>query len=317
MNKVLVTGATGFLGRHLCKELRRIGFDVWESNSKQNSLLNDADVLDGEIICTLPLRSSGFVRPKFDYIFHLAAVTKAGDYCLHHSGDQWLTNQRINTNILEYWKKYQPQAKMIAMGTSCSYSPGKLMEEENYLWGQPEESLYTYAMTKRMLLIGLQALEKQYGLKWLYFVPSTLFGANFEMSDNHFIFDLIRKIHDGSKYDVPVELWGHGYQKRELVDVEDVCRIMTYDKILALENEIINLTTGIDYTIRDFAYMVSYEYQYDSKKIRYDESKYVGVEQKKLSDKKLKSLVGDEMTPFAFTLWRAIQYYNRKREENG
>ena len=47
---------------------------------------------------------------KFDYIFHLAAVTKAGDYCLKHKGDQWISNQTINTNILTYWKEKQKQA---------------------------------------------------------------------------------------------------------------------------------------------------------------------------------------------------------------
>jgi len=34
-------------------------------------------------------------------------------------------------------------------------------------WRQPIESLYTYAMTKRMLYQGARALNKQYGLKYL------------------------------------------------------------------------------------------------------------------------------------------------------
>ena len=69
----------------------------------------------------------------FDYIFHLAARTKAGDYTLYHKGDQWMNNQLINTNILCYWKEFQPQAKMVAFGTSCSYSPEYTnLIEENY-----------------------------------------------------------------------------------------------------------------------------------------------------------------------------------------
>ena len=43
------------------------------------------------------------------------------------------------------------QAKLIAMGTSCSYAPDRELVEENYLEGQPIDSLFTYAMTKRML----------------------------------------------------------------------------------------------------------------------------------------------------------------------
>ena len=171
----LVTGATGFLGRHLRLYLNARCHSVTISNTKVNSLDN--------------IENLKKINKKFDYIFHLAAVTKAGDYCLKYPGDQWISNQKINTNILDYWKNYQPQAKIICMGTSCSYSPELPMSEENYLKGEPDQGLYTYAMTKRMLLTGLQSIGKQYGLKWLYFIPSTLYGPDFELDDNHFIFD--------------------------------------------------------------------------------------------------------------------------------
>ena len=90
----LVTGATGFLGRHLTKVLHSRDFkrvtgytglmEVTISNSKTNSLDR--------------LENLTHLKEKFDYIFHLAAVTKAGDYCLTHQGDQWISNQKINTN---------------------------------------------------------------------------------------------------------------------------------------------------------------------------------------------------------------------------
>ena len=108
--KVLVTGATGFLGRHLTPKLNNLGWDIHVSNTKTANL-NDINNLNV------------FNDIKFDYIFHLAAVTKAGDYCLKHPGDQWIKNQIINTNILAYWAQSQPQAKMVCMGTSCSYRP--------------------------------------------------------------------------------------------------------------------------------------------------------------------------------------------------
>ena len=162
MKNCLVTGATGFLGSHLTRKLEELGFKVYISNTRTANLMKVENLYIYNNI-------------QFDYIFHLAAVTKAGDYCMHHQGDQWLSNQALNTNILQYWKEHQPQAKMVCMGTSCSYSPGVPMSEENYLIGEPEPSLYTYAMTKRMLLIGLQSLQQQYDLEWVYFIPSTLF----------------------------------------------------------------------------------------------------------------------------------------------
>ena len=236
MKKALVTGATGFLGRHLCSRLRSSGFELYISNTKVANLDNieNLRIYDGI---------------SFDYIFHLAAITKAGDYALTHSGEQWLNNQTINTNILTYWKKFQPQAKMICMGTSCSYMPGIQMKEGNYLIGEPEESLYTYAMTKRMLLVGLQSLSKQYGLKWLYFIPSTLYGPNFELDDNHFIFDFIRNCYIAKYNNGQFTIWGDGEQKRELVYIDDAVEAIV--KLRDNNNEIFNLGSGEDYSIND------------------------------------------------------------------
>ena len=181
-NKVLVTGATGYLGKHLTKRLKQLKYEVFISNTK---IANLHDIDNLKIYDDI----------KFDYIFHLAAKTKAGDYCLYHKGEQWIENQIINTNILRYWQEKQPQAKMVAMGTSCSYSPEYVhdMKETNYLLGEPDQGLYTYAMTKRMLLIGLRSLSEQYDLKYVYLIPSTIYGTDFELDDSHFIFDLIKK----------------------------------------------------------------------------------------------------------------------------
>ena len=236
--KVLITGSTGFLGRHLTKHIKKLGWDIFESNTRRANLVCDKNL---HIYNDL----------KFDYIFHLAAHTKAGDYCLHHKGEQFEINQRINSNILKYWREHQPQAKMIAMGTSCSYSPNIPMKEDNYLIGEPDEGLYTYAMTKRMLLVGLKSYTEQYGLKYMYYIPSTLYGPLFELDDSHFIFDLIKKIYSGKNYGTNVELWGDGYQKRELIYVDDAIKIML--DTLHLENNLVNLASGIEYSIREYA----------------------------------------------------------------
>ena len=164
---------------------------------------------------------------RYDFIIHLAAWTKAGNFCLHHSGDQWLINQRINTNILTFWKEFQSQAVFFAMGTSCAYPDGdQLLSEGDYLNGEPSKDLYTYAMTKRMLLEGLRALYRQYGMKYRYLIPSTLYGNDFDPRDNHFVFDLLKKIYMGVKHDENVVLWGDGYQVRELIHVSDVVQII-------------------------------------------------------------------------------------------
>jgi GDP-L-fucose synthase len=298
--KALVTGATGFLGKHLSQKLRESGVEAYISNSVIANLMNIANI------------DAYYNNIKFDYIFHLAAVTKAGDYCMTHQGDQWLANQLINTNILTYWKNKQPQAKMVAMGTSCSYSPGNVMKEENYLLGQPEPTLYTYAMTKRMLLLGMQAIQQQYGLKWLYFIPSTLYGPGFKLDDNHFIFDFIRNCYNAQTNDEPWELWGDGEQRRELIYVKDAVDAMF--NLLDHENEVFNLGSGRDYTINEFAQKVCEIYDYDFNSVGHDMTKYVGVKEKKIDTTKVMSYLGEKeflKTSLEEGLEECIEYFKR------
>jgi GDP-L-fucose synthase len=296
--KILITGATGFLGSALCKRLEKDGHEVVKV-STQNCDLTKSDSL------------LKFNDKKYDQIFHLAAWTQAGDFCLTHAGEQWIINQQINTNVLIWWKEHQPQAKLICMGTSCSYDPNLKLSEENYMIGKPIESLYTYAMTKRMLYAGLLALNKQFGLKYLYFVPSTLYGPDYHLDGRqlHFIFDLIRKIVEGKLHGKEVVLWGDGNQKRELVFIDDFVNVMI-DINSRHENDLINIGAGEEFTIKQFAKLICDKVGYDLKKIRFDTSKYVGAKSKCLDIRKLESLVpGPKFTPLEAGLDKTIEWY--------
>jgi GDP-L-fucose synthase len=231
---------------------------------------------------------------SYDQIFHLAAWTQAGDFCLRHPGDQWLINQKINTNVLDWWYREQQEAKLIFIGTSCAYPEDGPLIEVRYMDGQPTESLYTYAMTKRMLLQGARALQRQYGMSWLCLVPSTLYGPGYGAKDKqlHFIFDLVRKIRNAKLSGVPAVLWGDGYQRRELVHIEDFIRdLMSVNKLVI--NEIINIGAGEDHSIRDFAYEICKQLAYNPDLIQYDTTQYVGAKQKLLQIGRLKELLGN------------------------
>ena len=277
--KVIVTGATGFLGRFLCPSLREAGHEVVALGSAA------ADLTHGDWHTVVEGQS-------FDRVYHLAAWTQAGDFCLRHPGEQWVVNQQINTNVLSWWQRRQPQAKIICMGTSCSYAPLLPLSEEHYLEGTPEESLYTYAMTKRMLLVGLRALHKQYGLRYLYVVPSTLYGPDYHSDGRqmHFIFDLIRKILQGKLRGERVVLWGDGQQRRELMEVRDFVKaLVALDGVC--ENDVVNIASGREHSIREYAAMICAMVGYDPAAIEYDTSRYVGVTSKRLANDKLKRLL--------------------------
>lgn len=296
---ILVTGGTGFLGRHLVNRLKQ-------------DLKNQITVVNTEN-CNL-LNKENLVRlnqERFDLIYHLAAWTKAGDFCLYHSGEQWINNQLINTNILWYWSKFQSTATFITMGTSCAYPDGHQdLIEIDYLRGEPSPDLYTYAMTKRMLLQGLRALNKQYGLNYQYLVPPTLYGPNFEKDDNHFIFDLVKKIYYGKTRNDPVVLWGDGYQIRELIYADDVVDLIIRFATTDL-NQIINIGTGIGYTIRDCAAIISKALDFDVNRIAYDiNAPYIGTGRRVLDNKKLrKEIENYKFTSLEEGVCKTIEYF--------
>jgi GDP-L-fucose synthase len=241
----------------------------------------------------------------------LAAWTQAGDFCIKHPGEQWIINQQINTNVLSWWAEAQPQAKLVFMGTSCVYAPESEMRETDYMLGEPIDSLYTYAMTKRMLYQGARALNKQFGLRYLCAVPSTLYGAGYHTDGRqmHFIFDLIRKIIRGKEYGEPVVLWGDGHQKRELVLVDDFVKIL-WALTENFDNEIFNIGAGEEYSIRTFAETICKDVGYPVSQIEYDTTRYVGAKSKCLNVEKIKATLPNySLQPLHVGLKKTIYWF--------
>ena len=284
--KILVTGGTGFLGTTLCAQLEAVGHEITRINSKNCDL-------------TRPDSLHQFNHQNYDQIYHLAAWTQAGDFCLSHPGEQWIINQQMKTHILTWWQQHQPQAKFICMGTSCAYDPLVPLKEENYLLGVPIDSLFTYAMTKRMLYAGLLALNKQYG----------------DGRQMHFIFDLIRKIIRGKLYGEPVILWGDGYQSRELVFVGDFAQI-AIALAQSVDNDLINIGAGEEFSIRHFAELICEEVDYDFGLIQFDTSRYVGAKSKCLEVDKLKTFLPDvQLTDLQTGLAKTIAWFWEEQEK--
>lgn len=278
--RVLITGASGFVGKNLKNKLQKLDYEVIDFNSSQIDL-RDSNSL------------KIYKNVKFDQIYHLAAWTQAGDFSIHNQGNEWIYNQLINSNVLQYWKDHNPSAKFISFGTSCSYREGSDLKEVEYLIGEPIKSLYVYAMTKRMLQIGLQAINNQFALNYNTFVPSTLYGNGYNLNDKkipHFIFDLIRKIVLMKKNNKTAVLWGDGYQERELIHIDDFLDIMI-ELNKKSQNEIFNVGAGKGYNIRYFASIICKILDIDPEDISYDDTKFVGAKSKVLNIDKMNSFI--------------------------
>jgi GDP-L-fucose synthase len=279
--KILVTGATGFVGQNLVQRLREDGHDVAAVSTAIADLTEQSSL-------------NRFCDQSFDRIYHLAAWTRAGDFCLSHQGDQWIINQLINTNVLTWWHRHQPQALMIAIGSSCTYAPTSDFKEESLLLGLPTPDLFSYAMTKRMLYAGVISLHQQFGHSYLFPTPATVYGPGYHTDGRqmHFIFDLISKIIRGKWFGEPVVLWGDGNQKRELIFLNDFVECLIQLPRIAC-NEAINVGAGTEYSIREYAAMICELVGFDIHDIKFDLDRYVGVRSKCLNISKLNQLMPD------------------------
>lgn len=300
---IFITGSRGFLGYHLKRKL---------SSNKDNYLITP-----NKEECNLATFGSlEKYNEHYDIIFHLAAWTQAGDFCLKYPGDQWIINQKINTNVLEWWKNKHRNSLLVIIGTSCVYTPDEDHIELNYSNSIPTESLETYAFTKKMLYQGVKAINKQYKSEYLCFVPSTLFGTHYHNDErqSHFIFDLIKKILRGHFNNEEVRLWGDGNQIREIIEVNDFIENMIKVIDKKYKNEIFNIGSNQPKKIRDFAKYICEYIGYDEKRIIYDETKYVGAISKFLNTEKISNSIDFNVKDNFEDLKRVIDWHIKNKQ---
>ena len=195
---------------------------------------------------------------------------------------------------------------MITFGSSCGYNNDVIKSENNYLVGEPEEGYEVYGMSKRNLLVGLKALNKEFQMDSIYLIPSVFYGPDYNLDDKHFIFDLIRKIVTAKDGGEEVVLWGDGTQERELIYIDDAVDIMMACMNNPEAPKLFNLSSGNTYTLKEYAQTICEIVDYDFNLIKWDTNAFVGSPSKKLVNTHLQ---GYEFTPLKTGLQKTIKYY--------
>ncbi len=114
--KVLVTGASGLIGSHLSEELKKRDYDVY-CLVRKTSHLRYLEGKDLKYIYGDCLDKSSLIENirGFDYIFHLAGLTKA-----KREEDYFFVNTMGTKNLLEVIEKNNPEIRRFVLLSSLA-----------------------------------------------------------------------------------------------------------------------------------------------------------------------------------------------------
>ncbi len=240
-----VLGADGFLGRHMVRILRDRGAVV-HAVGRDAGDFTDPDVVDRA------LREA----PQADRIFHLVTRQRTGAVQYGIQGELLATNARIHLNVLEAWRRFQPQAKLVSTGSSCAFPErDEPIVEEDFQAGPMHESVRGYGLAKQLLAVGSETYGAQYGLKWLHLILATVYGPgdHHELDRSHFMTGMIhRAIAEKRAGASAFTVWGQPETTRDLLYVDDqVDAMLTADEVF--ENTILNCSANAPVTINECA----------------------------------------------------------------
>jgi len=128
-------------------------------------------------------------------------------------------------------------------------------------------------------------------LQYFSLMPSNLYGPhdNFDLDSSHVPAALLRKFHEAKiRNDSQVVVWGTGSPRREFMHVDDLAEACWYMLNQNVGGELINVGTGEDIQISDFAKLVAETTGYEGK-IVFDTSKPDGTPRKLLDVQKIHS----------------------------
>jgi GDP-L-fucose synthase len=308
--RILVTGGSGFLGRHLLAALARRGCrDVLAPRRADYDLTIETDV------------QRLFVDLHPHVVVHLAAVVGGIGANRDSPGRFFYENVMMGALTMEHARRSGVE-KFVGVGTICAYpklAPVPFLERD--LWnGYPEETNAPYGIAKKMLLVQGQSYRAQYGFNAIHLLPVNLYGPhdNFDRASSHVIPALIRKCVEAIEEKAPeLVCWGTGTATREFLYVEDCAEAIA----LALERyedpEPVNIGAGFEISIRDLAELIARLTGFAGRVV-FDPSKPDGQPRRSLdTSRALKRFGFRATTDFRQGLQRTIDWYRATRTTPG
>ncbi len=184
--------------------------------------------------------------------------------------------------------------KLMFFGSSCIYprlSP-QPMTEDLLLTGPLEPTNEWYAVAKIAGLKLAEAYRRQHDCDYISVMPTNLYGQgdNYHPEHGHVPAALIRRFHEAKEARAPVvQVWGTGRPRREFLSVDDLADAAVFLMQNYSDSGFINIGTGEDITIAEFAHLVAAVVGYEGR-IEFDTSRPDGMPQKLLDVSKISAL---------------------------
>lgn len=210
--RVLVTGATGFIGSHLVRRLVGIGCEVVAMTRPSSNLWRIKDTLsqvkivkadmDKLVVGNLESGLKGV-----EVVYHLAAA--GVDQCRQDAMSIFRTNVMGTVQLLRLAHSLKT-IRFIYCGSCFEYGPGSRLREDVLPRPQSE-----YGASKVAAWSIVHAFSRQYGLPTVTLRPFTVYGP-FEAKQRLVPYTIVKALQGST-----IDLTG-GEQSRDFVFVEDV-----------------------------------------------------------------------------------------------
>ena len=275
-DSAIVLGSDGFIGRHLVRVLREQGRNV--------SAIGRAA---GDFADWPTVERALAAAPKAGELYHLITRQRTGPIQYKIQGELLAINARIHLNVLEAWRRHQPQAKLISAGSSCVYPESdRPIPETAFRSGPLHPSVRGYGLAKELLIVGSETYASRYGLKYLHCVLATVYGPGDHKSEHrsHFMAGMIdravREHHAGG----PFTVWGAPDTVRDLLYVDDqIAAMLAANRAFA--NEIVNCGSNQPITIDQAARAIVAALDW-RQPIVYPENTFQGAHRKSIDSSK-------------------------------
>ena len=265
MRKVLITGATGFIGSHLCDKFL-------DNNSKVVGIDNFITGDWGNISHLKENKNFQFIEQdvnksfelsgKFDLVLHFACPASPVDY-LKHPIETLKVDSLGTFNLLEIAKEYN--SRFILASTSEIYGDPLIHPQIEEYWGNVNSigirSVYDEA--KRFSEACTMAFYREYDLDVRIPRIFNTYGPRMRLSDGRVVPNFISK----ALVNEDLTIYGDGSQTRSFCYIDDLLEgIFDLSVIKGLGGEVMNLGSQDEYRIQDFADVVIEKVKSKSKK---------------------------------------------------